>query len=216
MDIYLQPTHVIDCENEVIKDKAALLISGEQDIPGKARRLFYFVRDEIKYNLYVSSDKIDYFTASRILQIREGFCVQKAVLMTALSRAAGIPTRLRIAAIRNHLMPDKLKNFMRGNILPTHGYNELYINDRWVKAAPTFDRDMCLKNRFKTVEFDGIHDATLPAENSDGERHIEYVKDYGHFDDLPFERIIALRKEALGDDFFERMDRVIASRKKGA
>jgi len=214
MHIYLKPTSVIDSDTASIINQAFALTDGEEDVAEKAKRLFYFVRDKIRYNLYVPSNKIEYFRASRILERGEGFCIQKAVLMAALSRATGIPSRLHIAAIRNHLMPEKLRDIMRGNVLPTHGYNDLYIDGRWVKAAPTFDRERCEKYRFKTVEFDGNHDATLPSHNLDGERHIEYITDYGHYDDLPFDKIIALRKEALGADFFERMDKVIASREK--
>lgn len=214
MDIYLRPTSIIDCDNTLIKEKAQELVKDQQEVPNKAKYLFYFVRDEIKYNLYVPSDKPEYYIASRILQESEGFCVQKAVLLTALSRAVGIPARLHIAAIRNNLVPDKLKQFMGGNLFPTHGYSELYIEERWIKVAPTFDLKMCQKNRFTTVEFDGIHDAMLPSHNLDGEPHIEYVEDRGHYDDLPFDKIVTWRIEALGADFFERMRQVIESRKR--
>ena len=214
MDIYLRPTSTIDCDNTLIKETAQELIENQQEVSNKAKYLFYFVRDEIKYNLYVPSDKPEYYIASRILQESEGFCVQKAVLLTALSRAVGIPARLHIAAIRNNLVPDKLKQFMGGNLFPTHGYSELYIEERWIKVAPTFDLKMCQKNRFTTVEFDGIHDAMLPSHNLDGEPHIEYVEDRGHYDDLPFDKIVTWRIEALGADFFERMRQVIESRKR--
>ena len=213
MDIYLRPTSTIDCDNALITEKAKELIKDQTEVQGKAQCLFYFVRDEIRYSLYVPSDKPEYFRASRLLQEGQGFCIQKAVLMTALSRAIGIPARLHLAAIRNHLVPDKLKQFMGGNIFPTHGYTELYIEDKWIKVAPTFDIGMCQKNRFKTVEFDGRHDAMLPSHNLDGEPHIEYVQDRGHFDDLPFDSIIAWRIEALGADFFDRMNQLIESRK---
>jgi len=213
MDIYLRPTSTIDCDNKLIKEKAQELVRDQQEVPSKAKYLFYFVRDEIEYNLYVPSDKPEYYKASRILQESEGFCIQKAVLLTALSRAVGIPARLHLTAIRNHLVSDKLKQLMRGNLFPTHGYTEIYVEERWIKVAPTFDRRMCEKNRLMTVEFDGVHNALLPACNQDGEPHIEYVQDHGHYDDLPFDKIIAWRLEALGADFFERMKQVIESRK---
>jgi len=213
MDIYLRPTQIIDCDNTLITEKAQELIKGQNEVPDKARSLFYFVRDGITYNLYVPSDKPEYYRASRILQEGEGFCIQKAVLLIALSRAIGIPARLHIAAIRNLLVPDKLKQFMGDNLFPTHGYTGLYIEDKWVKVAPTFDLEMCQKNRLKTVEFDGIHDVMLPSHNPDGKPHIEYVEDRGHYDDLPFDKIVAWRLEALGADFFERMNQLIESRK---
>ena len=123
MDIYLRPTPSIDCDNILIKKTALKLVEHQSKIPDKAKSLFYFVRDTIIYNLYVPSDKIEYFKASRILEMREGFCIQKAVLLTALARAVGIPARIHLSSIRNHLTPAKLKELMRGNLFPTHGYN---------------------------------------------------------------------------------------------
>lgn len=214
MDIYLRPTPIIDCDNVSITQKAQELVDGKQEIPDKAKGLFYFVRDEIKYNLFVPSNKPEYFKASQTLKTGEGFCIQKAILLAALARVVGIPARLHIAAIRNHIAPEKLRALMRGNVFPTHGYNELYIEERWVKVAPTFDLKMCQQNRFIAVEFDGRHDAILPSHNLDGKPHIEYMNDRGHYEDLPFENMIKWRMETCGADFFERMNQVIELRKR--
>ena len=82
---YLRPTPSIDCDSESIKQKAELLTRSQQEITGKAKNLFYFVRDEIKYNIYVPGDLLEYYRASRTLEARKGFCVPKAVLLTALA-----------------------------------------------------------------------------------------------------------------------------------
>ena len=213
MDIYLRPTATIDSDNSKIKEKAQELVKEQQGIPNKAKALFYFVRDEIKYNLYVPSDKAEYYRASCILETGEGFCIQKAILLAALARAVKIPARLHLAAIRNHLVPARLKELMGGNVFPTHGYDGLYIEGSWIKVAPTFDLKMCEKNQFLPVEFDGKNDSILPSHNTHGKPHIEYVEDRGYYDDLPLEKIIAWRIEALGADFFERMKRAIELRK---
>lgn len=212
---YLRPTPTIDCDNLSIKEKAKKLTRGEKGIPDKAKLLFYFVRDETKYNLYVPSDKTEYYLASRILEIGEGFCVQKAVLLAALARSIDIPARIHIAAIGNHLVPPQVKELMRGNTFPTHGYDALYIEGKWVKVAPTFNLELCQKNRFVPVEFDGRHDAILPAYNLDGKPHIEYIEDRGYYADLPFEKIVRWRVEALGTDFFERMRQATELKKRG-
>lgn len=213
MERYLRATPIIDSDNRAIREKARDLTEACDTIPDKARSLFYFVRDDIKYNIYVPSDRPEYYIASRILALKEGFCVQKAVLLAALARAMEIPSRLHLAAIRNHLVPDKLKGFMGGNIFPTHGYDELYIEGKWVKVAPTFDLQMCRQNRLVPVEFDGKHDAVLPVYNLDGKPHIEYVEDRGSYEDLPFEKIRDWRIETFGPDFFDRMRQLIEDRK---
>lgn len=213
MDNYLKPTAIIDSDNPLIHEKAADITKGCSTVSDKTKALFYFVRDGIKYNLYLLSDKPEYFKASTILQQGEGFCIQKAVLMVALCRSLGIPSRLHIAAIRNHLAPEKVQKLIKGNIFPTHGYCGVLIEDKWVKVAPTFDKEMCQKNRFNTVEFDGKHDAILPALNVDGQKHIEYVTDRGHFDDMPFDDIYAWRVEVIGAEYFVKIKEMIEARK---
>ncbi len=213
MEKYLRPTPTIDCDNEAIKEKAQSLTKGQKEVTDKAKSLFYFVRDKIKYNFWAMSDLLEDYRASRTLERGEGFCVQKAVLLAALARAVGIPARLRHAAIRNHTVPNKVRELMRGNLFAFHGYDELYIEGKWVKATPAFDAEMCQKNRITPVEFDGKNDATFHSHNQDGKLHIEYVKDHGHYDDLPFDKMINIRIQTLGADFFERIRQAIESRK---
>jgi hypothetical protein len=38
------------------------------------------------------------------------------------------------------------------NVFPFHGYAELYLGGKWVKATPAFDLKMCEKNRIIPVE----------------------------------------------------------------
>ena len=47
---------------------------------------------------------------------------------------------------------------------------------RKVSAAATFGRELCGKNKFRTVEFEGIHNAILPQTDLNGNRHIEYLE----------------------------------------
>ena len=86
----------------------------------KAVKLFYFVRDSIRYNLFMISVFEEDFKASRILEWGKGYCVQKAVLLTALARAAGIPTRMAFAQIRNHRVPEHIVKTTGSNIFPRH------------------------------------------------------------------------------------------------
>ena len=186
---YLKPTPIIDCDHWTIKEKAEELTKSQKEVKEKARSLFYFVRDEIKYNPYVPRYLSEHFRASNTLARKDGFCVQKAVLLVALSRATGIPARIGLAVIRNHLLPKRMGTMLEGNILPEHGYSELYINDRWIKATPAFNLEMCQKNRIIPVEFDGENDAKFHSHNQDGRLHIEYVMDRGPYDDVPLDAI---------------------------
>jgi len=184
---YLSPTFFIDSESPAIRDVVRKLTSGlEGDIP-KAVRLFYFVRDQIRYNPYTPRFLPEHFRASTTLARGEGFCVQKAALLAALSRAAKIPARLGFAVLRNHCLPERLSALLIGDEIPDHGYAELYLEGKWVKATPAFDGYTSGRNRMVPVEFDGIHHALLPSLTVEGKLHIEYLSFRGEYDDIPFE-----------------------------
>ncbi len=205
LEAYLKPTPSIDCETPTIRDKARDLIKGQEGVVEKAKSLFYFVRDEIRYDPYSPFHLPEYYRASYILSRGAGFCVQKAVLFAALARAVGIPARLRFADIRNYIFSEKLLEIMGTNLFTHHGYNELYIEGNWVKASPILDIKMCRENGIIPVEFDGEHDAILHSYNREGEFHIGYVRDHGHFADIPLERILNGWIEAYGPERVEWM-----------
>lgn len=186
---YLQPTYTIDCENSEIIRTAQELTADCSSNPERAVRLFSFVRDEIRYNLYMSSTFEEDFIASRILQWRKGYCVQKAVLFAALGRAAGIPSRLVFAKIRNHRVPRKIVEALGDNVFPFHGYNQFLLNGKWISVAATFDRKLCEKNGLRLVEFNGEDDAILPETDLKGRPFIEYLEKYEPQSDLPFQHI---------------------------
>jgi transglutaminase-like putative cysteine protease len=203
MEKYLKATPIIDCDNPLIKEKAEALTKKRKDIIDKARALFYFVRDEIKYNMYAPKSLPEHFQASSTLSRGEGYCVQKAVLLAALARAAGIPSGLGFARIRNNILPEKTQKWLGTNIFPFHGFGELYIDGKWVKATPAFDLKMCERNRIVPVEFDGKNDAVLHSHSRDGELHIEYLKYIGRYDDLPLDQLRDVVIKHFGSRFDE-------------
>jgi transglutaminase-like putative cysteine protease len=190
MNEYLIPTPAIDSDHPQVAGKARELVSGLSDPIEKARVIFYFVRDRIKYDMFVDILTFEEYRASRTLERGGGFCVMKAVLLAALGRAAGIPSRLGFADIINHRAPEYVVKAMGTNLFTYHGFAEFLLNGRWVKATPAFDLQLCRKNRIIPVEFDGVNDAMLPERGLDGKLHIEYVKSHGFFADLPHETIV--------------------------
>ncbi len=213
MERYLRPTPTIDCGNDSIKRKAENLSKGQQGVAGKAKSLFYFVRDEIEYTPLVPLDLFEHYQASKTLERGKGFCVEKAALLAAFARAVGIPARLHLADIRNHLVPDRLKELMGTDLFSYHGYSELYIEGKWVKATPAFDLRMCQKNRIIPVEFDGKNDAMFHSHNLDGKLHIEYVQDHGHYVDVPVDEILAAWAKVYKMESTEQFYRFVESEK---
>ncbi|MBN2126097.1 MAG: transglutaminase family protein [Deltaproteobacteria bacterium] len=197
---YLAPTFAVDSDNPRILETARRLTDGCQSDPEKAARLFSFVRDEIHYNVYMVSVFVEDFMASRVLEWGKGYCVQKAVLLAALGRAAGIPSRLAFAMIRNHRLPAKVREWAGTDTFPRHGYNQFFLNGGWVSAAAPFDRNLCEKSGLPLVEFDGHRDAVLPERDVKGEPFIEYLEKYPPRQDLPFDWIVERLRRIVGPD----------------
>jgi transglutaminase-like putative cysteine protease len=196
MEKYLKCTEFIDCDRDSVRQKAQALTRGMETDIEKAVALYYFVRDEIKHNPYAPSQLVEDYKASSALERGNGYCQHKAALLVALARAVGIPARLGLVDVRDHLLSEKFRRMIGGdNLLIQHGYAELYLGGRWVHASPAYDLETCRKAGFIPVEFDGVNDARDSACNQEGKPHIEHVKDHGHFDDFPYDFIRSYQRE---------------------
>ncbi len=190
LEIYLRASEIVDADNEAIKDIVRKTTEGCTSDEEKTIRLFYFVRDSIKYNVYMISTHADDFKASTTLARKKGYCVQKAVLLAALGRAASIPSRLVFAKIRNHRVPAHLLKRTGSNVFPGHGYNQFYLHGEWISATATFDRELCERMNFPLAEFDGWHNTTLPEKDLKGKPFIDYIEVYPPRADVPLEWIV--------------------------
>jgi len=200
MEKYLASTYTMDCDEPSVRNKAAEEIKGCRTDIEKAKAVFYFVRDHIKYNPYGGIAPFEEYKASATLKRGEGYCVQKAVLLAALAKAAGIPARLGFVNVRNHLLPKEILDGLHGgNVMKYHGYALLYVTGKWLKATPSFDIELCREHNFIPVEFDGTQDAIFHRCNQEGKLHMEYVHSHGIYDEVPWDEILAsrdwLRKE---------------------
>jgi transglutaminase-like putative cysteine protease len=156
----------------------------------RAVRLYYAVRDGIVYTPYCDFRSRETFRASACLARGAGFCVAKAALLAAAARAAGIPARMGFADVRNHLTTPKLRRLMGTDTFYHHGYTELHLQGKWVKATPAFDRSLCEKFGVRPLEFDGREDSLFHPYDVAGRRHMEYVCDHGPSTDVPVDDIL--------------------------
>jgi len=190
MQSYLQPTQFFDYQHPSVKAYAEEIIAGEKLTATEiAVKFYYAVRDDILYNPYVFSFEPHTLSASHCLLTKESYCIPKAVLLGAMARYQGIPSRLGLADVKNHLSSQKLLDYLRSDIFVMHGYIELYLNDKWVKATPAFNLALCEKTNVHPLEFDGKTDSIFQEHNQKGIQHMEYVNEHGTFDDVPLEFI---------------------------
>ena len=196
---YLKPTEFIDSDSPEVRAFAQEAIGGVTAPREKAIRLFYAVRDGIYYDPYRIEASRSAFKASTILRQGYGYCVTKAVVLAAVLRAEGIPCKLHFADVRNHLSTERLKKMMQTDTFYYHGYNDIWLDGRWIKVTPTFNLSLCKKFRVKPLDFDGINDAIFHTCDLEGRRHMEYVTDHGSFADLPYDEIINTFLTCYGD-----------------
>ena len=199
LELYLRPTWFIDCDTPTVRRRAEEVVAGATSDEQRAVRLFYAVRDGFRYDPYsITRDPADY-RASTVLGRRTAYCIPKAVLLTALARAVGIPARLGFADVRNHLASEKLLAWLGTDLFVFHGFTEFRLAGRWVKAAPAFNIELCERFGVRPLEFDGRGDALFHQYSVDGRRHMDYVAERGSFADLPLEEIMRTFASHYGD-----------------
>lgn len=195
---YLRPSHCIDSEAPAVRAFAARVTADAPTARERAVRLFYAVRDEIRYDPYGVVLTEDGLRATNVLEVGRGFCVAKAIVLAAGARAVGIPARLGFADVRNHLTTERLRAQMGTDIFAFHGFTELHLDGRWVKATPTFNQSLCERFGVKPLEWDGVHDSLLHPFDTVGQRHMEYVRDRGSHVDVPLDEMRAVFMEYYG------------------
>lgn len=200
------PTWFLDADHPDVVAHAAAVTAGAGDPAEAARRLFADVRDRLRYDPYRIATEPEAYRASTVLAAERAWCVPKALLLTTLARAAGIPARLGFADVRNHLSSPKLSERMGTDLFVYHGYSLLHVHGAWRKASPAFNAELCARFGTEPLDFDGRADALLHAATGDGTRHMEYVADRGAHRDLPLQRMLTTfvevygRADATGDD----------------
>ncbi len=173
-------TALFDISHPDIRAAAvSLLQDTPQDDVAKAVAFYYFVRDEISYQVFGTGLRGEDLKGSAILRSKKGFCLHKAILFATLCRAEGIPCRISAARVRNHVTSPTLSKLVGGEIF-LHWFNEVQINGRWLKAAPVFSRLLCKIYQIPPLEFDGRSDAYVQGHV--GNSSMEYLDDPTRFE----------------------------------
>jgi transglutaminase-like putative cysteine protease len=187
-EAYSRPGELIDADHPKIVAYAKR-VAGEGTDRERALRLYYAVRDELRYDPYNTPMRREAYRASATLAAGHGFCINKAGLLTAVCRAAGIAARVGYADVRNHMTTRRLSELMGSDMFYYHGYAEVWLDGRWVKATPAFNRELTEKFGLKPLDWDGVADSIYHPFDLGGRRHMEYLAYRGVFADIPFEEI---------------------------
>lgn len=189
LSVFLQPGPTIESDHPAIVAYAKDAIGELTEQKEKAIKLYYTVRDGIRYFPSLRELSVDGFRASKTLAEGQGYCVAKAVLLAAACRAAGVPARLGFADVRNHISTAKMRERMKTDTFYWHGYTAIHLGGKWVKSTPAFNIELCDKFGLKGLEFDGEKDSIYHPFDKAGNRHMEYLNFRGEFAEVPIDRI---------------------------
>jgi hypothetical protein len=77
---------------------------------------------------------------------------------------------------------------------------EFYLADKWVKATPAFNIELCRKHKVIPLEFNGREDSIFHPYNSEKKPFMEYIDDHGTYADIPVDEIVIGWEKIYGKD----------------
>lgn len=202
---YLKPGKFVDSDSPAVIAYTRRHTDEKATQTEKAKQLYYAIRDGFKYNPYLIDLRQEALKASYLITKDNGYCIEKANLLAATARAVGIPARLGFAQVRNHIGTARLEEILKSDLLVFHGYTELFLNNRWVKATPAFNLQLCKRLGIEPLEFDGENDSVFQEFLPSGGLYMEYVHDYGHFADIPYDMFLSELKKYYPHVFASEM-----------
>ncbi len=211
IDLYVQPTYFVDSEQPDIQRFVKNTIGNEVDKTKNAVKLYYAVRDGWRYNPYNIDLRHVAMKASSLFnrENKSGYCIEKACLLNACLRAAGIPSRFCFFDVKNHIGVEKLMETLKTDVLVFHACSEMYLNGKWVKATPAFNLELCEHLGVPPLEFDGINDSIFQQYDDSGGLFMQYLRDYGTFHDVPHDMFVMLLKKSYPHFFLKQEEKAL-------
>ena len=123
-------TNLVDYDNPTVKNKASILTKCHETIEGKIKAIFYYVRDDIKFQF---PDEGDFVPASQTIKYGYGQCNNKTILYLAICRAIGIESRIHFSLIDKSIQRGLIKGLFYW-VIPqkiSHCWLEVKLNNKW-------------------------------------------------------------------------------------
>jgi hypothetical protein len=190
MQEYLKPTNFLDSNSDPIREFAAKHAMGKTSGLEKAIALYYAVRDGYSYNPYILDLRPERMKASELIKRKDGNCVEKSIILAASARAVNIPSRLSFYIVTNHIATQRIEKILGTRNLVFHGAAEMFLEGKWVKATPAFNKQLCDFLKVEPLEFDGRGDSMFQQYDKSGRVYMEYLHEYGAYPDMPYEKML--------------------------
>ena len=187
---YTEETYYLDYNEVNFKKHVHSAIKDSQSDKEKLKAWYLYVRDNWSYSPYTIYLRKEKYKASVICNTTACHCIDKSILFSAGLRLMGIPSRIHLAKVKNHIAAERMIEKIGTDELAPHGFVGVYFNDKWTKASPIFDSGLCDYLNVDVLEYDGTKDSIFQEFDKKGSQFMEYLKDYGEYADLPFDFIM--------------------------
>lgn len=167
MQNYLATTYMCDHDNPWLLKLAEEIVNGAITPVEKARRIFSYVRDRVRFSIAYSRS-----TATQTLKRGYGDCLSKTNAQVALLRSKDIPARFRRVKVESVTLHHLVADFLYKQMPPTasHFWPECFLDDRWISCEafldkPLYDgmlkKGLITKEQVPTIEWDGKSDLII-------------------------------------------------------
>ena len=167
---FREPNILIDCEDKLVKRLAQQGSQGSRNVFEMADKLCHFVSH------YVSSKNfsVGFASASEVARKREGDCTEHGILLAALGRAVGIPSRVATGIVY-------VKEFKgMKNALVYHMWTQFYLKGRWVNLDSALRKVRCPADRIilfaSSLKNDSLVESMLPTSELINNLTVEMVE----------------------------------------
>lgn len=195
LDPYLTAGYYTNSDHPEVIEYVEKTIKGIENQKEKVIALYRAVRDDFKYYPYHLILKPQALRASVLVKKDYGYCVEKSNLFAACMRVIGVPSKLCFANVRNHLATERVETYLKTDLMVFHGFVEIFINDKWIKATPVFDAALCERLGVAVLDFDAENDSVFQESDKSGKPFMQYEYSYGCFRDVPFEMFLSELKK---------------------
>jgi transglutaminase-like putative cysteine protease len=167
---YLESNLMINTDDPELIALAEKAGGGEKEPFALGDKLRRFVTD------YVTSKSLNigFGTASEVCRSRQGDCSEHGVLLAALGRLNGLPSRVVVGVVY-------LRTFGgRENVLGYHMWTQFFIDGRWIDFDAALRESVCSPTRIafatSSLKNTGLADLSLPLLSKIGAIDIEILE----------------------------------------
>ena len=167
---FIQPNGIITSDDERVARLTDRATRGARDPWDKAVKISHWVFENIRDKNFATA----FAPAVEVARNLTGDCSEHAVLAAAMSRHAGIPSRVAVGLLYVDNERQRIKGF------GYHVWHEVYVNGRWVALDSSWDQSLVDATHIKLgdTSLDGVapFEAFLPIARVQGKLEIDPIE----------------------------------------